>query len=152
MIFSLLNQNIQVIQSTTFWLFKTQYIKPFWVFFKKIFFKKYGIFTNNLLKSSLYWIFKSLETHLSEDTTVLTTHVIRWTKHNVKLLQPVQIITMSFHKKMFNTLMFYIFYVLTCNYMSVKSTFELQYTFIFFTSNFYIYMFTNLYYFKIRNF
>jgi len=71
---------------------------------------------------------------------------------NLRYYQPIQLLSFSFHKNIYNTVIFYILYLLTTNYVSIRSSFKLFYSFVLFPHNFLLYTFPNVYYFKVRNY
>jgi hypothetical protein len=135
-----------------FW--NKQFIRPFWHFFKKIFFKKYGIYTSNLIKSSLYWTLQNLVLRLSNNKFLLYSgdYNLPISPLNTAYYQPVQIVSFAFHKQTYNTLIIYITFLLTNVYTSTLPTFRLEYSFLIIPSNFKLYMFINDFYFKVKNY
>ena len=134
--------------------FTKQCIKPFWLFFKKIFFKKYGIHTNNSTKSSLYWTIRNISSRIFFNNKNLPSHQHSATFEieNAIYCKPVQLISFAFHKKIYNTLILYIIFFLTNTYIATLPTFQLQYSFLILPTNFRLYMFVNCFYFKVRNY
>jgi hypothetical protein len=152
--FSIYNQHGFYILPWIKFFFTKQCIKPFWLFFKKIFFKKYGIHTNNHTKSALYWTIKNISTRVFFHNTHTPTHLATSTLEmgDVLSCKPVQLISFSFHKKIYNTLMLYIIFLLTNTYIATLPTFQLKYSFLILPTNFRLYMFVNYFYFKVRNY
>lgn len=137
------------------YFFNKQYVSNFWKFFKKIYFNKFGMVSNNITKSFMYYNIKNLDNvaGLVKNTDGNIYNInCQISNFNIKYYLPIQVLLFSFHKNMYNTFMFYIFFILTFNYMSITNYFKLSYSFIIFSQNFYLYTFPNLYYFKIRNF
>ena len=134
--------------------FQKQFIKPFYRFFKKLFFKKYGIYTSNMIKSSLYWTINNIssEVFFVKDSLVIERKPLDLKKLNLVYYKPVKIVSLSFHKKIYNSLILYILFFLVNAYISVLPTFQLNYSFLLLPNNFKLYMFINCFYFKIKNY
>jgi hypothetical protein len=152
--FSIYNQYGFYISPWVKFFFTKQCIKPFWRFFKKILFKKYGIHTNNSTKSVLYWTIKTISSRVFSKNMGL--HVGQYAMTlktgDVVYCKPIQLVSFAFHKKIYNTLMLYIFFFLTNTYISTLPTFQLKYSFLILPLNFRLYMFVNYFYFKVRNY
>jgi len=61
-------------------------------------------------------------------------------------------LSFAFQKKTYDTLMFYILFLLVNNYSSPQNSFKLYYSFVLYPTNFSLYPFLNLFYFKLRQF
>jgi hypothetical protein len=150
--FSRFNQYCYFLNPILLSLFTNQYINLFWKPFKKIFFKKFGIITPNLTKSSIYWILRDFSFILILRRGQFENRKLLMSVDNMMYCQPVQVLSFAFQKQICNTLMFYLFFMFSSTYLSTRTTFKLYYTFILFPPNFSLYMFLNLYYFKIRHY
>jgi hypothetical protein len=152
--FSIYNQYGFYILPWVKFFFTKQCIKPFWRFFKKLFFKKYGIHTNNSTKSVLYWTIKTISSRVfTKDRGLHTDQYAHTLKRgDVVYCKPIQLVSFAFHKKIYNTLMLYIFFFLTNTYIATLPTFQLKYSFLILPLNFRLYMFVNHFYFKVRNY
>lgn len=126
--------------------------KTFFLFFKKINTKNFGIMTINLTKSLLYKTLSDVDNLVLSKNLLMPDSNYTLTLHNVKYLQPVTIISFAFQKKTYDTLMIYIFFLLVDNYTSAQNAFKLNYGFILLPHNFLLYPFLNLFYFKLRQF
>jgi len=147
--FFIFSQNISQLNPYLYFFYDKQYIQFFWHYFKKIFSKNLTLITSNALKSYLYSTIVNFDKLLTGPLTCSLVTVKSST--SLVYFEPVQTISFAFHKKLYNTLMFYIFNVLTTQYFSTQSTFQIFYSFIHLPSNFNMYMFLNFFYFKIRN-
>lgn len=138
-----LNPNLHFIKI----IYMNQFNRIFWMFYKKLISRKMGLYSNNLFRSHLFHLFKGLD-HLPYENTkklnLLDVDIIAYSK-------PVQTLNFSFHKKMYNTMIFYILNLLIENHHAHINFFKLNYSFIFFKKNFLLYPFLNNFYFKIRN-
>ena len=134
--------------------FKKQFVDSFYRFFKKIFFKKYGIYTSNMLKSSLYWTIRNISSELfvEKDTLFSERKPLNLISLDIIYYKPVKLVSLAFHKKTYNSLMLYILFFLVNTYISTLPTFQLNYSFLLLPSNFQLYMFVNCFYFKIKNY
>jgi len=151
--FTLFNQSYLWLTTYNMTFVTKQYITTFWIFFKKFFNKNFGLVTSNFVKSLMFWNLNNLNSCLETHTHSVKGRVIgNFNSYIIKYIQPLPTLSFSFHKKMYNTLMFYFLYTLTSFYLSTKSTFKLSYSFILFPFNFNLYTFPNLFYFKLRNY
>lgn len=151
--FSIYNQHGFHILPWVKFFFTKQCVKPFWFFFKKLFFKKYGIHTNNHTKSALYWTIKNISSRVfSQKQNLITQPIATLRLEDTTYCKPVQLISFAFHKKVYNTLILYIIFFLTNTYISALPTFQLKYSFLILPLNFRLYMFVNYFYFKVRNY
>lgn len=124
----------------------------FWLTFKKFFYKKYGLYSNNLVKSIMYNFFTGMNRFLYDET------VIRSTKHTYKLdnsgciySKPITVVNFSLNKKLYKSYMLFIITKLVTIYIPFIPTFEVNYSFFFMGSNLYFYSFINCFYFKVHN-
>ena len=143
-------QYFNILNPYTLYFFKKQYIFGFWKTFKSLYFKKMGLNSSNLTKSLMFSSISKLNNVITLDKVKLDK--INLIKLNNIYVKPVQILTFSFHKNIYNSFMFFLFYLFSYSYISNFSNFKLYYSFINFSPNFNIYMFINVFYFKVRNF
>lgn len=130
-------------------IFNKQFTNVFWTTFKKIITKKMGLCSNNLFKSFLFHTFNGIDINLNTLQNLKKTNLKN--KDITFFSKPIQTINFSFHKKLFNTFIFFIKNILLENYYTHVNFYKLVYGFIFFKPNFIFYPFLNYYYFKIRN-
>ena len=133
-------------------LMRRFFTKSFFLFFKKINTKNFGIMTSNLTKSFIYKTLNDFDQLIvSKD---LKNKNLRYvpSRHNVRYLQPITIVSFAFQKKTYDTLMSYIIFLLVGNYTAPQNSFNLFYSFIICPPNFALYPFLNLFYFKLRQF
>lgn len=91
------------------------FIKPFIKFFKTLVFTRYGLYSNNFIKSLSYHTIKTL---------VDFTPKIPYISRKV-YLHPIAILNFSFHKNTYNTLIIYILYLVTHIYLNNFTNFYL---------------------------
>lgn len=144
----------QTIKSLTFTMFMYRkfFTKTFFNFFKNIYSKQMGIMSLNLTKSFIYKTFSDLNYALSSNNfkNINSRHI--YSNHNIKYLQPVTVVSFSFHKKTYDTLMIFILLLLVSNYTPSQNSFRLYYSYILKSPNFTLYPFLNLFYFKLKQF
>lgn len=128
------------------------FTKSFFLFFKKLNTKNFGIMTSNLTKSVLHKTLNDLDNLISPKQHNTSTITYVPSKFGVKYLQPVTILSFAFQKKTYDTLMSYIIFLLVGNYTAPQNSFNLYYSFLIYPTNFALYPFLNLFYFKLRQF
>jgi hypothetical protein len=107
-----------------------------------------GLYSNNLTKSYLYhtlYNFNSAQPLRSGLVKVLGRKQVK------SYLRPIQLLNFAFQKTMYNTLIFFIVYILVELYITPQTCFDLNYGFIFIKRSIYACMFANKFYFKVRN-
>ena len=132
-----------------------KFIKQFFLNFKNLLQKEYGLYTNNLTKSINYWILKDLVLNItSKDTTypISTKCPSIKNNHTVKYLQPVLVLNFAFNKKFYNMFIIFLLNLFSTYYYSPLITFTLNHSFIFYKTNFKFLFFSNIFYFKIFNY
>jgi len=150
------NSHLSGIKSVTHslpvFLLNRFFTKTFFSFFKKLYIKNFGIMTCNLTKSCIRKTFSDLNHFLMyrDIDTVSISH--NYSLSTIKYLQPITILSFAFQKKTYDTLMFYILFLLVNNYSSPQNSFKLYYSFVLYPTNFSLYPFLNLFYFKLRQF
>lgn len=133
-------------------LFDTIFTRRFYKFFKPLYTRYLGIMTVNLTKSALHKTFSDLNAMLRLSRPLIPHQSHFYCAHNIKYLQPVTVVTFSFQKTTYNTLMIYILFLLTNFYTPSQNSFKLYYSFIIQPSGLIVYPFLNLFYFKMRQF
>ena len=128
------------------------FTKSFFLFFKKINTKSFGIMTANLTKSLIYKTVNDLDNLLVSKTVNKALNSYTPSKYSVCYLQPITILSFAFQKKTYDTLMSYIIFLLVNNYPAPQNSFNLFYSFIICPHSFMLYPFLNLFYFKLRQF
>ena len=147
--FSLVSQGYTNLNQPTKVFYTSQFLTPFWVSFKKLYFRKQGLYSNNLLLSALGLSIENLSVTINNPKVYgINAPMCLSTPY----LRPVQVFTFSFHNKIYNTLVWYIFNLLTHSYVPTTTTYNLNYSFLFVRSNTALYSFINLFYLKVRNF
>lgn len=138
--------------STSVLLMSKFFSKPFYLLFKKISTKNFGIMTVNLTKSLISKTLTDIDSLLMSKKQ--SKPQIRFTssKYSMQYLQPITIVSFAFQKKTYDTLMSYIIFLLVNNYTAPQNSFNLFYSFIICPNNFLLYPFLNLFYFKLRQF
>jgi hypothetical protein len=128
------------------------FFKPFFLFFKKINTKTFGIMTVNLTKSFIYKSLADIDNLLIPREQSKSTSPYLPSKYGVRYLQPISALSFAFQKKTYDTLMSYIIFLLVSNYTASQNAFTLFYSFIICPQNFSLYPFVNLFYFKLKQF
>ena len=137
---------------TSILLMNQFFVKSFFLFFKKINTKDFGIMTVNLTKSFIHKTLSDLDNLLITKERVKPSVQSVPSKYNISYLQPITILSFAFQKKTYDTLMMYITFLLVNNYTAPQNSFNLVYSFIICPYNFALYPFLNLFYFKLRQF
>lgn len=138
--------------NTAYWrLYRKHLITPFWTFLEPVRNYRYGLLTNNLTKSLSYHTINIL---LSTPNT-LARHNVSLPNYNGQYVtaytQHIPTVSLALHKKLYDTTVVYILRLLVMNYVPTRVHFKLNYAFIMLPENFNLYIFCNLFYFKIRN-
>ena len=128
------------------------FTKSFFLFFKKINTKNFGIMTANLTKSFIYKTLNDFDTLLVSKKATQVSTCYMPSKYSVCYLQPITVLSFAFQKKTYDTLMSYIIFLLVNNYSAPQNSFNLFYSFIICPQSFMLYPFLNLFYFKLRQF
>lgn len=151
---SLTNQYFRHTHEWLKYFYNEQFTKSFWKVFKKIWFRKFGIYSNNLIKSSLFWTFRSFIQILftKKQNPQLCTVWRDATKTSLLYYKPLRLVTFAFQNQTFNPLMIYLLFMLPASYLTILSTFQLNYGFLLLQPNFHLYQFLNEYYFRVRNY
>jgi len=145
----------QSFEYTPHWLvffYKTQYLATYWRFYKTIFFKKYGILSTNLVKSSIYWTIDGLDSQIAPTRVGHGLRQIEFTPLNLRYYTPTSLVSFAFHKKRHNTLILFILSILPHTYLPNQTSFKLDYSFLLMGDNLNLYSFVNCFYFKIKNY
>ena len=136
----------------TIFLYNKFFVTTFFAFFKKLYSSRMGIMTINFSKSLLFKTFHNLNAELDVTNSFEKPSTHKHSLYRVKYLQPITIISFSFHKKTYDTLMIFITLLLVTNYSSTQNSFKLYYSFILKSPNYSLYPFLNLFYFKLKQF
>jgi len=131
-------------------LYSQFFEKSFYKFFKRMHVSNLGIMSINLTKSLFGKVYSDLNLQISKK--VKPSKLSYSSKHNVNYLQPITIISFSFHKKTYDTLMIFIISILVNNYNTPYNFFKLYHGFLLKPNNFNVYPFLNLFYFKLKQF
>jgi len=138
--------------SILIFLFNKFFIKEFFKFFKKLYTTNFGLMTINITKSLIYKTLNDLNLFLKSPVKVKQFNTQNFSTFSIKYLQPVTLISFSFQKETYNSLMIYVLFLLTHVYIGSQNSFKLNYSFILHFSNLNLYPFLNNFYFKLRNF
>lgn len=133
-------------------LFKHNIRRPFWLFLKGITDRKTGLISNNLSKSAAHWTLENTYRLFfgQRDHKLVCPNLVELL--NARYFQPVVAIHYSFHKKHYNTLMFYWINLILASHPAGLRTYHLPYNFVLFPNHFYVLMFVNLFYFRIHHY
>ena len=145
-------QNFNKMNQFSIFFFNHSFTRTYWRFFKKIKNHKYGLVTNNLTKSSIFWTLQNLYTLVSANWQRNVTLPVTPSLVSLRYYRPFKVLGFAFQKSTFNTLMFYIFLLLSTPHFGHMSSFMLRYGFLWFPGSFKLYMFVNFFYFKLRHY
>jgi len=127
--------------------FDTQFTKKFWYTFKKLYFKKMGIYTNSLTMSYMHWsidlLYKSIDSHYAITVPNRISYLYA---------RPVEIVHFSLHKRVFDPFILYIIMLVTGSYLAKLNFFQLKHGFVFVKYDLNVYMSLNCFYFKVRRY
>lgn len=143
------------LQNTNPWIlfFSNNYFSNYiFKFFKNILFFRLGLLTNQATLSYNHHLVSNLYNtiFLFNNVKLLTPPHKGFLNH--RIFEIVVTVSFSFHKDTYNTLIFYIFNLLLTPYVSTKNQFELRHSYIILPSDFQLYLFINLFYFRINNY
>jgi len=124
--------------------------KGFFKFFKNLHSTNLGIMSLNLSKSLFAKTYRDLNTqfYVKQKPKKIQFE----SNFNVKYLQPITLVSFSFHKKTYDTLMVFIITMLANSYNTPYNFYRLYYGFLIKSTNFDLYPFLNLFYFKLKQF
>lgn len=137
-------------------LFYRFFLKKYWLFLKKrLVYKNDRVLTLNSTKSLYYNFYFSINQSLrypeyqpkeTDYSLVVRGNFLPYQ------LKPFQILEFPFHKKTYNTFVFFIIYLITHNFISHKNDFTLKYSFIIKPDSFNTLSFLNKFYFQTINY
>lgn len=137
------------------WLlfFSSHYFsRNFFSFFKNLLYFRFGLITNQATLSYNYHLVNNLLESITLFKNVKLLQIPHEGGLNHRVLGVVPTVSFSFHKDTYNTLIFYIFTLLLNPYISSLNEFELKYSYVILPNHFQLYLFLNLFYFRINNF
>jgi hypothetical protein len=134
----------------TYYMFRSNFIKPFWLLFKKLTSRKAGIMSLNLTKSYYHHTIANLYNSVKKGQ--ISHPLIKERTSVIPYTQPQVVLPFSFQKQTYNTLMFYILFQLVTNYATPQKNFKLYHAYILRPQNFVTYSFLNLFYFRLTHF
>ena len=142
--------NIARNYTPTYYMFRSNFVQPFWLLFKKLISRKAGLMSINLTKSYYHHTISNLYSSIREG------HLGNFTAHHknhlIAYAQPQVVLPFSFQKQTYNTLMFYILFQLVTNYATPQKNFKLYHAYVMRPQNFVAYGFLNLFYFRLTHF
>lgn len=130
-------------------------MQNYWKFIKtKAFYKEDKVLILNSTKSNYFHFYRQLSLSFSNKNQYKTNQLVPQTSNHLLLHQvnPFQILEFPFHKKTYDTFIFFIIFLITYNYISFKNDFSLKYSFIIKPSNFDSLIFLNKFYFQTFNY
>lgn len=149
LMFGVVRQFFEYVPSLLNHLFSKQFVRFIWFLHKKLLTRKFGLYSNNLIKGYMRGTVSNL-------STGLTTYSAG--KSGVSLLhyvgfysKPIHTFNFSFHKQTYNTFIFFIIYTLLDSYVTNTTNFHLYYSFIFLKPNMYLLSTLNNYYLKVHS-
>ena len=120
--------------------------------FKNLLYFRLGLLTNQSILSYNHHLVENLYKTIFLFTEVKSLTPPHEKGLNARILDIVITVSFSFHKDTYNTLIFYIFSLLLTPYVATVNEFELRYSYIILPSHFQMYLFLNLFYFRINNY
>lgn len=129
-------------------LFNYQYRKGLYISYNRVLKYSKTLYANNIIKSSEFLLLKSLNSTFIKNKQSLYLKT-QWFLF-INIIKPITFIPLSFQKKNFNKFIFFLIFLVTELYVTLPSTFQLIYHYIFIKSNFTILAFINNYYFKVK--
>lgn len=129
-------------------LSKSYFYDKFWGFFKSKFTLKNNLQPSNNITKALYYRVYELTTSLVRNQQ---TSPVKTSLNNNSYIQPISFLNFPFHKKTYNTFIFFLLFFLTSTYFSFTNNFSLLYTIIYRPANFSLFFFLNKFYFVTFN-
>ena len=129
-------------------LFKSYFYSNFWSFFKSKFVLKNNLQPINNITKALYYYIYRLSIDLIQSTNMRTREV---SCTHISYVRTIGFLNFPFHKKTYNTFIFFLLFLLTSTYFSFTNNFNLMHTFIYKPSNFNLFFFLNRFYFITFN-
>lgn len=126
--------------------------RNFFLIFKNLLYFRFGLITNQITLSYNYHLVNTLLENVSPLKYVQLLYIPHKEGLNPRILLVTPTVSFSFHKDIYNTLIFYIFTILLNPYIPSLNEFQLKYSYIILPSYFQLYLFLNLFYFRINNF
>ena len=117
--------------------------------FIHIFEKIINTVTNNLLKSIKYWLLKKVLVYLNQTPKKKTIHL---SKEPFTYLYTVKAVTGVSYKTNLNKLLLFVLNIIAGNYLCNTKFFTVKTSTIPLNTNFYLFTFINLFYFKTRSY
>ncbi len=126
--------------------------KNLFFFFKNLLYFRFGLITNQATLSYNYHLVNTLHESVALFKDVRLLSVPHVGGLNPRVLTTIPTVSFSFHKDTYNTLIFYIFTLLLTPYVSSLNEFDLKHSYVILPNHFQLYLFLNLFYFRINNF
>jgi len=134
------------------YFFNNRIYKPFWIFMKRFVFLKFGLYTSNLSFSFVHLTLADLHRNFAAITNFNKPCSVNSPEDATFIALPIRLLTLSFHKQSFNTIIFFLITLLLEFYWTSINTFQFNYSFIFFKNSFNLLFYWNRYYLKLRHF
>jgi hypothetical protein len=124
------SQNISCVSAPTLFLFNENLAKTYWSFFKRIKNNRYGLVTNNLTKGAIFWSIENGTRLMASKSTHTLKVAALPSNESVAYYRPYTVLGFAFQKSTFNSLMFYIFLILSSYRFGTLSSFTLKHGFL----------------------
>ena len=128
------------------------FFKNFFVFFKKLLYFRFGLVTNQLMLSYNFHLINNLSSNIFNLQKLKFLTIPHKEGLNNRVINTITTVSFSFHKDTYNTLIFFIFSLLLTPHVSSLNEFNLRYSYIVLPDNHQLFLFINLFYFRINNF
>jgi len=133
-------------------LYRTCFVQSFWKFFHKMHTHNVGILTVNLTKSFFYETYLCLNNLLKPTYNLSYKKIAPLSTWNTFYKKPIYVLPFSFQKTTYNTIIFFLFFKLVSLYSAPQNDFKLYHSYVLRPNNFMLYMFLNLFYFRVQHF
>lgn len=134
-------------------LTKKFFLNTYWLNIKKrLVYKDDSVLVLNSTKSYHFNFYKLVNFGVGKHLKSLRPIYLSTNNYLVSELLPFQILEFPFHKKVYDTFIFFIIFLLTNTYSSFKNDFTLKYSFVLKPLNFNLLFFLNRFYFLTYNY
>ena len=130
-------------EEKTLYLLKVFFYNKIWLKFYNLNFNSRGVYINTFTSSLNYWRLNPSLKQIKYNNIV---------KKPLKYLKPIPTLYFSFNKLRYNTFIVLLLKLCVDYYYTVSRSFFLSYSFLFHINNYYLYNFSNKYYFQIRHY
>jgi len=127
-------------QSPNLYILNFFFLKKYFFFLKKIIFFQESFFTQNFIKSLIFWKIKSLRFLVKPSYTLGN---VKYFKFNTHYFKSIPILKFTFLKFVFNLFIFFLFFLLLHIFIKFTNSFMFIYNFILVSPHFLLLPFYN---------